>query len=395
MLIHRHIVTKLAFSAILFSTTASAYAQDATAVADRIKEILSKQGMAVSWSAVNGDASAFTIEGVKVTMGGHPAPFELGKLSFSGVTEDNGGYRIETTTTEAFSKMEDGATVEISPFTLTGLKLPPAGSTDPVADLLIYEGADLASVNVKMGGKTAFSLQNLTAHITPMAEGKPMDFTASAEKFTADLSLAEDPQAKAAIEALGYQNLTGSLQMAGTWQPSDGRMNFSKYDITVDNAGTFGMTFDVGGYTPAFIKSMQEMQAKMAAKPEGADDSAQGLAMLGLMQQITFNSASLRWDDNSLTGKAIDYIAKNQNMSSDDIKNQAKAIVPFLAAQLNNPELSSVVTEAVTKYLDNPKSLQISAVPPAPVPFAQIAATGMTNPIDLTRTLGITVKSND
>ena len=82
-------------------------------------------------------------------------------------------------------------------------------------------------------------------------------------------------------------------------------------------------------------------------------------------------------------------------MKPDDIKNQAKAIVPFLTAQLNNPELSSVVTAAVTKYLDDPKSLQISAVPPAPVPFAQIAATGMTNPIDLTKTLGITVKSND
>ena len=48
-------------------------------------------------------------------------------------------------------------------------------------------------------------------------------------------------------------------------------------------------------------------------------------------------------------------------MSPDDIKNQAKAIVPFLTAQLNNPELSSVVTAAVTKYLDDPKSLEIAA----------------------------------
>jgi len=123
--------------------------------------------------------------------------------------------------------------------------------------------------------------------------------------------------------------------------------------------------------------------------------SEQGLAMLGLMQQLTFHSASLRWDDSSLTNKAIDYVAKSQNMSADDIKNQAKAIVPFLAAQLNNAELSSLITAAVTKYLDDPKSLQISATPPAPVPFAQIAATGMANPVDLTKTLGVTVKANE
>ena len=180
---------------------------------------------------------------------------------------------------------------------------------------MIYESAELASVYVKMGDKTAFSMQNLTAEITPMAEGKPMEFTAAAEKFTADLSLAEDPQAKAAIEALGYQNLSGFFEFAGSWQPTDGRMNISKYDISVDNAGTFGMTFDLGGYTPDFIKAMQEMQAKMATQPADADNSAQGLAMLGLMQQLTFYSATLRWDDGSLTNKAVDYIAKNQNMS--------------------------------------------------------------------------------
>jgi hypothetical protein len=155
------------------------------------------------------------------------------------------------------------------------------------------------------------------------------------------------------------------------------------------------MTFDLGGYTPDFIKAMQEMQKKMAEHPADADNSAQGLAMLGLMQQLTFHSASLRWDDDSLTGKAIDYIAKQQNMKPEDIRNQAKAIVPFLAGQLNNPELSAQITAAVTKYLDDPQSLEIAATPAAPVPFAQIAAAAMSDPLQLTRTLGVTVSANE
>ena len=136
------------------------------------------------------------------------------------------------------------------------------------------------------------------------------------------------------------------------------------------------MTFDFGGYTPDFIKSLQEMQKKMAAQPEGADNSAQGLAMLGLMQQLTFQTATLRWDDDSLTNRVIDYVAGMQKMKPDDIRNQAKAIVPFMTAQLNNPELSSAITAAVTKFLDDPKSLEITAAPAAPVPFAQIMAGG-------------------
>ena len=238
-------------------------------------------------------------------------------------------------------------------------------------------------------------MQNLNAAVTEPAEGKPMEFSGGLERFTADLTLVEDPQSKATIEALGYQTISGSMELAGSWQPTDGRMGFSQYDITVDDAGTFGMTFDVGGYTPDFIKSLQEMQKQMAAQPEGADNSAQGLAMLGLMQQLTFQTATLRWDDDSLTNRVIDYVAGMQKMKPDDIRNQAKAIVPFMTAQLNNPELSSAITAAVTKFLDDPKSLEITAAPAAPVPFAQIMAAGMANPLDLTKTLSVTVTANE
>ena len=34
------------------------------------------------------------------------------------------------------------------------------------------------------------------------------------------------------------------------------------------------------------------------------------MAMMGLVQQLTFNSMSIRFDDASLTNKIIDYVAK-------------------------------------------------------------------------------------
>ncbi|PSJ65788.1 hypothetical protein [Kumtagia ephedrae] len=396
MSIHRHFFSKLALSAcILAAAAASVRAQDAAPIAERFKQLMAVQGMDITWSAVSGDASAFSLEGTRLVVAGNPKPFELGKISFEGVSDDNGGYRVGTVSTEPFSGTRDGLTITSSPFKMTGVRLPAPGTTGPLADLLFYEGAELASLDVKAGDKTAFSLQNVTAEISEPAEGKPMGFAGAAEKFTADLTLIEDPRSKAAIEAMGYQTISGDMEIEGSWNPVDGRMGFSQYDVTVNEAGTVGMTFDFGGYTLDFIKTLQELQKKMAAQPEGADNSAQGLAMLGLMQQLTFHSASLRWDDDSLTGKAIDYIAKQQNMKPEDIKNQAKAIAPFLAAQLNNPELSSAITAAVTKYLDDPKSLEVTAEPDAPVPFAQIMAAGAANPTELTKTLSVSVTAND
>ena len=114
----------------------------------------------------------------------------------------------------------------------------------------------------------------------------------------------------------------------------------------------------------------------------------------GNPRQLTFNSASIRFADNSLTNKVLEFVAKKQNMQAKDIANQAKAIVPFGMAQINNPELTAQVTKAVSDYLDNPQNLVIAAKPASPVPFALIAAGAMASPADLTKTLGVTVTAN-
>ncbi|MBA3447705.1 MAG: hypothetical protein H0T56_08870 [Pseudaminobacter sp.] len=396
MTIRSQVFHKLALSAVLFTVPLhAAFAQDANAVAERLKKVLADQSMNFAWTGVSGDASSLVLEGVTFTPAGGTEAFALGKVTLDGVTDQNGGYRIETISTEPYNVTEDGATIDVGALTFTGVVLPPLGAIDPVDSLLMYEGAELANVSVKMADQTAFSMDGLSIEVTPPADGAALEFSGSAESFTADLTLVEDPQSKAVIEALGYQTINGDFELAGSWQPTDGRISLSQYDISVEDAGTFGLSFELGGYTPAFLKSLQDMQKQMAAQPEGADNSAQGLAMLGLMQQLTFHTANIRFDDDSLTGKILEYVAKQQNMKPEDIANQAKAIVPFLAGQLNNPELSAQITTAVTKYLDAPASIEIDATPAAPVPFALIAAGGMANPMELPKTLGVTVTANE
>ncbi len=396
MTIHRPLFYKLAFSTILFTLPLQgAYAQDANAVAARFKELLAAQSVDLNWSSVSGDASKMVFDGVTFNAPGEKEPFPIGKLTFEGVTEENGGYKVDTVSTEPYHLTEDKAVIDVSAMTFSGVKLPAANPADPLASLLMYDSAQIDSVGIKVADKQVFSLANMNIEVTPPVDDKPMEFTGSAEKFTADLTALEDPQSKVIIDGLGYQNLSGNLEMAGSWQPSDGRMALSQYDITVDNAGTLGMKFDFGGYTLAFVKSLQDMQKKMADQPAGADNSAQGLAMLGLMQQLTFHGANIRFDDDSLTGKVLAYVAKQQSMQPKDIANQAKAIVPFLTAQLNNPELSGQITAAVNKFLDDPKSLEIAAAPASPVPFAMIAAGAMSAPTELPKTLGVTVTANE
>jgi hypothetical protein len=396
MTIHRPSLRKLAFSTILLTLPLNpAFAQDTAAVADRLKASLAGQSIDMNWTGISGDTSRMVLEGVSVKPVGEKDALPIGTITLEGVAEAGGGYTIETVTTEAFAHQDKDTRIDISPIVVRDLAIPAQDAAGPTGSLMLYKSAELAKITFKVADKTAFSMDRMGVDISPPADGKAMEFSGSAEKFDADLTLIDDPKSKEVIDALGYRNISGNFKVAGSWQPSDGKMELSKYDITVYNAGTLGVTFNVGGYTMDFIKSLQEMQKKMAAQPEGADNSAQGMAMLGLMQQLTFNSASIRFDDDSLTNKVLDYVGKQQGMSGRDIANQAKAIVPFGMAQLNNPELTAEVSAAVGKYLDNPRSLEISAVPPASVPFALIMAGAMANPVDLTKTLGVRVKANE
>ena len=132
----------------------------------------------------------------------------------------------------------------------------------------------------------------------------------------------------------------------------------------------------------------------MTKNMEGQDESAKGLAMLGLLQQLNFISMSIRFDDSSITGRALDYAAKQAGQDRAAIINQTKGVLPFALAQLKDPDFAQKVTEAASAYLDNPKSLEIKAAPPAPVPFAILAATGSTTPEALIKQLNVTVTAN-
>jgi hypothetical protein len=112
------------------------------------------------------------------------------------------------------------------------------------------------------------------------------------------------------------------------------------------------------------------------------------------MQQLTFNTLSIRFDDSSFTGKIFDYAAKQQNKPREDLVNQVKGMVPVLAMQLQDAELAQKAAGAVSAYLDAPKNIEVKAAPPAPVSFAILAATGSMNPMALVKQLNLSVTAN-
>ncbi|ATU92093.1 hypothetical protein [Phyllobacterium zundukense] len=383
-----------ASSALVIVFAGSAYAVDGNAVAARLKAIYAEQGGTIDYSSVETNGSTVVLKGTKVSTAGIKESFDAGDVTLNDVSDvSGGGFKIGSLTMPDIDFSPEGEPdnkISIDGISLEGITLPPEGATEPLAKVLQYEKAEVKHLNVNAKGKDVFTADNMTATIAPLTDTSPVAFTSNVERFKADLSDVEDPKTKDALKALGYETISGKIEMNGTWNVSDGRLNLEKMDFIADNAGTLGLTFDISGYTLDFIKGLQEATKNMEGKP----DDAQGMAMLGLMQQLSFTGASIRFDDASVTYKALDYVAKQQGAKRGDLINQAKAILPMAAAQLGNAEFAQSLGEAVNTYLDNPKTIEIKAAPAKPVPFAIIAAGGMADPKSLIKTLGVTVNAN-
>ena len=385
----------LALAALMaVAPLATASAQIADEAAARLKAYAADQGLTVEWEEIEASGDDAVLVGVRAGSAGTMTP--IGDVRLDGVSRDGKGYRIKSMSLPWFraADPDEGIDFNISDVKLGDVLVPEESLRDYYGGSIFYRQFDVGGLSLNLGGMEVFSLGDVHFEATEPDAGTAMDFSGAAESFTLDLSLMEDQDQLAVIDALGLRQLKGYLEVEGSWNPNDGRLELAQYDIAVVDAGTLGLTLDIDGATPDLIGSMREMVKKMN-ESGGTDDPAQGLAVLGLMQQLTFNSAEIGFVDDALTGKVLDYVARNQGMKPADIANQAKAVVPFVLAQLNNPELTAQASRAIAAFLDDPQSLTVSARPAEPVPFALIFATAMTTPVELTKSLGVTVTAND
>lgn len=387
--------TLMAASALSLLMAGSAFAFDGNAVAERVKELYAEQGGQLTYQSVTTSGSTVVLKDASVKMPGAKAvddPFKLGDITLERVTDAaDGGYDIERASLPDMTFPADGTEISAKGIEMDKLHLTPKGSTDPIAAMTYYQKAKVDNITIAQEGKNIATLQDLVATLSPYKEGSPIDYTWNVEKATLDVKNIKPSEMTKTLGELGYDKITGNIVSKGSWSPADGRFKLDQFDLTMDQGGKLGMTFDIGGYTLDFVKELQGAQKTLAATQ---DKDAAGLATVGLFQQLTINGASIRFDDASLTGKVLDYYAKKQGTDRSTVVNQTKAVLPFMVGQLKNAAFATQVTQAVGSYLDNPKSLEIRATPTSPTPIAVLMATGAAQPERLPDVLGVTVTAD-
>lgn len=390
-----HFRTLLA-GAALATLASPAFALDGADLMAKLNATYATSGVSISSTNVGVDGSTVTLEGAELTATGSDAPVKLGTITMDGVEEDgDGGYTIETVSFEDINVTEKETTVTAKDLAITGVSIPGEVVAGTLESLMMYESASSGPVTVSANGKEVFSMSGMEANMTRMDDDAGLEFNATMSDLKADLTSVEDPKAKETLDKLALHSLEGKVSMSGSWELATGKLTLDEYAFDFKDIGRLNLSLAFSGYTLDFLKSMQETLKAAESNPNKEEaNAAMGMSMMGLVQQLTFNNASISFEDASITKKLLDYAGGEQGVKGDQMAQSLKGLVPLMIAQLNMPDLQNQISAAVNTYLDDPKSIRISAEPKEPVPFPMIMGAAMGAPQTIPQVLGVSVTAN-
>ena len=364
---------------------ALAFDPTGNAVADAfLKRIEAGESKVISVGDISEDGDQVMIE--VIVMEGKTAEagkLEIGVTTLTGAKEQaDGSLALDGLALEELTLTADKSVITIAQLVATDVSIPSAADLAKADSSSApgYGTVEVEGINIQDESKKEVAIDSLYLATNSM-EGKwPTSGELQITGLLIDPAQYEEDGAQS-FKDLGYEKLSLDLASNFTWSPQSGDLDIPQLDITGADMGTWAMALKIGGLTGDVVTQLE------AAK----DNSEQSLALL---QGLTVNTVSVRFDNNSLVERVLDQQAKGAGTDRAGFVTQLKAGLPMMLSLLQNPEFQTSVGAALSSFLDKPGSLKLEAKPGQPVPVAQIMGTAMLAPQTLPQVLGVAITAN-
>ncbi|MDF1778625.1 MAG: hypothetical protein P1V13_21575 [Rhizobiaceae bacterium] len=397
----RHARTAMGAALALMASTHLALALDAEDFAGKLIAAYSAQGTTVHYSKVTAQGDRVTIEGMAFDIPSEWEDLEVGDIVFEGVREDgSGGFKVASVTRDSFEFPFGKVRITLADLVITDLRIPGSVDMKTFDKTLFFNTATTGPLTVQFDGAEFFRLSSSRSTNVLDSSAQNYDFDLQLDGLEVDPAQLENADFAQTLTLLGYEKFRGNASIAGHWNAQTGEFSLSEAALTLDDVGRLETKFSVTGYTLDVLDGMQKMSKQVAQNAETAKNDPQAdqalmLATMGLMQQLNFQNLSLRFEDASLTNKVLDFLAAQRGTTRELTVQGLKGMLPFALLRLQNPEFQQRVTSAVGAFLDSPESIEISAKPDTPLPFAAVAGSAMTAPQTLPDILNVTVTAGE
>lgn len=386
----------LAAGTALFLFTSPALALDGNDLIHKLNAALNLQnGKGITAGSITVDGSDVTLADSRLELGNGAGSLPLGTIELEGVEENAGAYTVDTMSFADLDYTKDNVAVTASDLSVSGIRIPADPNGNTLDALLLFDEANAGPLEVKVNGESTLTIASSKMTTELADDESSMKFEMHVEDIKGDLRTTKDAASRQVAEDLGLDDIDGNVTMLANWDLEPGTFAVEKFAIDFANIGRLDMAFSVSGYTLDFLQSTNEFVKVLEAgdTPEEAERSADDM-VFDLLQQLSFNSAQIRFDDAGITRNALDVMAKKEGKTGDEMAQMIKVIAPMMLAQFSIPDLQKS-SEALNAYLDDPGSLTISAKPQSPVLFSTIMDAAMRAPKTIPQIIGVNLTAND
>ncbi|MBN9670071.1 hypothetical protein [Roseibium aggregatum] len=295
---------------------------------------------------------------------------------------DSGRLQLSSLELQKLTLAADDGGLSLANLKVTGLLLPTpeevAAKTGPVGPA--YKTLEVNKVQIrKENGKVA-DIEKIASSIDALDGGLPTSGKFAITGAALEVKQLDSKEGKS-LSQLGYDTLTLNVSGALNWDPETAKFNVPELKVDAEDAASLSVSLSLGGVT-------RDVIAKLNKKTNNPEEA------MALLQNVTIETAKIRLDDASLTGRILDKEAQNAGVETSDYVSRLTGSLPMMLGMLQNKELEAKVSTAVTEYLTTPGSLEVTATPGVPVPIAQIVGTAMLAPQMIPQILSVGITAN-
>lgn len=179
-----------------------------------------------------------------------------------------------------------------------------------------------------------------------------------------------EAEGREVFERMGYERVNLSYVLSLIWDEASEILSLESRNA-FDDGGTLNAAVEIGSVPRSVFEDPETAQNALAF--------------------LTFNAASMVFNDNSIVDRAIEATASEQGKSPDQLKQELLGALPFLMSALNKPDFVDEVAKAVSNLLSEGGSLTATAQPDQPVSVMQVIAGGAAAPGTLVDLLKVEV----
>ncbi|MEP2707556.1 MAG: hypothetical protein ABJQ71_20145 [Roseibium sp.] len=370
---------------VLQASPAFAFDPTGNPVADAFLTLLdSEEGTVESYGTVDGSSGTVSISDIVIKNDGD----DDGKVTIAttvltnGEVQENGRLKLESLYLENLALEADDGGMTLKSMKVTELLLPAANEKNEDASAVSpgYKTLEIIKVAISDEDGQVADIEKIVSSIDGMKDDLPTSGHFAITGATVNVTEIEAEEAKS-LSALGYETLTVNIAGSGNWDPEAATLVVPDLKIDGQDVASLSLSLALGGLTRDVVNKLDASQDN----PEEA---------MSLLQGIMVSNIKIRLDDASVTSRILDQEAKNAGVDTPQYIAGLTGSLPLMLGMLQNKELETKVIEAVTQYLNEPGSLEITATPSAPVPMAQIMGTAMIAPQMIPQILSLGITAN-